>query len=89
MTKENIILTGFMATGKTTVGKLLAEQMGYEFVDTDELIEERSGLKISEIFRKKGENAFRKISVRKIFFRRIFFWKVSSSFSSFFLFRIP
>ena len=38
MSKANIILTGFMATGKTTVGKRLAAQLGYDFVDTDELI---------------------------------------------------
>ncbi|MFC1532897.1 3-dehydroquinate synthase [Thermodesulfobacteriota bacterium] len=61
MTKKNIILTGFMATGKTTVGKLLAEQLGYEFVDTDELIEASSGKTIAEIFREKGEQAFRKM----------------------------
>ncbi|UCC90032.1 MAG: dephospho-CoA kinase, partial [Anaerolineales bacterium] len=40
---RNIILTGFMGTGKTTVGKLLAEQLGYEFIDTDELIQARHG----------------------------------------------
>ncbi len=56
----NIVLTGFMGTGKTTVGRLLAEQLGYEFVDTDQLIEERHG-KIAEIFRLRGEQAFRQI----------------------------
>jgi 3-dehydroquinate synthase len=61
MSKPNIILTGFMATGKTTVGRLLAEQLGYAFVDTDELIESRSGQTILEIFREKGEAAFRKM----------------------------
>ena len=61
MPKPNIILTGFMATGKTTVGKLLAEQLGYEFVDTDQLIEARSGMTIPEIFRQKGETAFREM----------------------------
>ncbi len=61
MSKPNIILTGFMATGKTTVGKLLAEQLGYEFVDTDELIVERSGQTVAEIFREKGEAAFRRM----------------------------
>jgi 3-dehydroquinate synthase len=59
MKKPNIILTGFMATGKTTVGKLLAKELGYEFVDTDELIEARSGMTVAEIFRVKGETAFR------------------------------
>jgi 3-dehydroquinate synthase len=59
MSKPNIILTGFMATGKTTVGKMLAEQLKYEFVDTDDLIVERCGQTVAEIFREKGEAAFR------------------------------
>jgi shikimate kinase / 3-dehydroquinate synthase len=59
MANENIILTGFMGTGKTTVGKLLAQQMGYTFIDTDELIQERAGKSIPEIFKEKGEQAFR------------------------------
>lgn len=61
MNKPNIILTGFMATGKTTVGKLLAKRLGYDFVDTDELIVERSGMSVAEIFREKGEDAFRQM----------------------------
>ena len=61
MSKPNIILTGFMATGKTTVGKLLAEQLGYDFVDTDHLIETRAGMTVAEIFSKKGEAAFREM----------------------------
>ncbi len=50
-----------MATGKTTVGQLLAEHFGYAFVDTDELIVERSGQTVAEIFREKGEAAFRRM----------------------------
>ena len=61
MGKLNVILTGFMATGKTTVGKLLAKQLGYEFVDTDELIVQRNGMTVAEIFRRKGEAAFRRM----------------------------
>ena len=61
MSRQNIILTGFMATGKTTVGKLLAGQLGYEFVDTDELIVQRSGMTVAEIFREKGEAVFREM----------------------------
>jgi shikimate kinase / 3-dehydroquinate synthase len=57
---RNIVLTGFMGTGKTTVGRLLAEQLGFEFVDTDQLIEQRHGT-IAEIFRSRGEDAFRRI----------------------------
>jgi len=59
MSKSNIVLTGFMGSGKTTVGKMLAKRLDYEFVDTDELIEIRSGTSIPAIFRDKGEDAFR------------------------------
>jgi shikimate kinase len=58
---KNIILTGFMATGKTSVGRTLATQLGYDFVDTDELIESRIGMTIAELFQEKGEAAFRKM----------------------------
>jgi shikimate kinase len=57
--RSNIILTGFMATGKTTIGRLLAGELGYEFIDTDHLIEDRCGQTIAEIFREKGEAVFR------------------------------
>ena len=59
ITRPNIILTGFMATGKTTIGKGLAITLGYAFVDTDHLIEDRYGQTIAELFRQKGEAAFR------------------------------
>jgi shikimate kinase/3-dehydroquinate synthase len=54
-----IILTGFMGTGKTTVGKLLADYLDYRYIDTDELIESRNNRSISDIFRELGEDAFR------------------------------
>jgi shikimate kinase len=57
---DNIILTGFMGTGKTTVGRLVAERLGYTFVDTDAIIEERHG-PIALIFAERGEDAFREI----------------------------
>jgi shikimate kinase len=57
---RNVVLTGFMGTGKTTVGRLLADLLGYEFVDTDEVIEQRHG-PIATIFRERGEDAFRTI----------------------------
>lgn len=50
-----------MGTGKTTVGKLLAKKLHREFIDTDQLIEERQGLSIPEIFADLGESAFRKM----------------------------
>jgi 3-dehydroquinate synthase len=61
MEKCNIVLTGFMGTGKTTVGKLLARQLDYDFVDTDVLIQERAGKSIPEIFAQMGEDAFRQM----------------------------
>ena len=54
-----IILCGFMATGKTTVGRALAEMLGLRFVDTDEMIEARAGKTIAEIFASDGEAWFR------------------------------
>ncbi len=58
--RPNIVLTGFMGTGKTTVGQELARRLGYRFVDTDQLIEQRHG-PIADIFAEKGEEAFRSI----------------------------
>jgi shikimate kinase/3-dehydroquinate synthase len=57
----NIILTGFMGTGKTSVGRILSERTGRKFVDTDELIVEKTGLPIAEIFSQEGEEAFREL----------------------------
>jgi 3-dehydroquinate synthase len=56
-----IVLTGFMGTGKTSVGKELSKRLGYPYIDTDNLIEEQEGMPISLIFKKKGEEYFRKI----------------------------
>ena len=56
----NLVLTGFMATGKTTVGRILADRLGREFVDTDDVIEARAG-PIAEIFERDGEEAFREL----------------------------
>jgi shikimate kinase len=58
--RRNVVLTGFMATGKTTVGRLLAERLGYELVDTDTLIEDRHG-PIPQIFAEYGEEEFRRV----------------------------
>jgi shikimate kinase len=59
MKKSNIILIGFMGTGKTCVGKELQKLSGYNFIDTDALIEELEETTISELFSNKGEKYFR------------------------------
>lgn len=58
---ERIFLIGFMGSGKSTLGRLLADAMGYQFVDTDQLIEEKCGCSVAQIFAEKGENAFRQL----------------------------
>ena len=55
----NIVITGFMGTGKSSVGRLVAERLGRAFVDMDLLIEEREGRSIAEIFATEGEPYFR------------------------------
>lgn len=62
----NIVLTGFMGTGKTVVGQCLAKQLGWEFYDTDTIIEKEAGLAIREIFKLKGEGAFRNMETQTI-----------------------
>lgn len=59
MTKNNIVLIGFMGCGKSTVGKKLANAFSYEFADTDALIEEAYGKSISKMFEEDGEAYFR------------------------------
>lgn len=57
--KQGIILVGFMGTGKTSVGKILAKRLGMRFIDMDDLIVERAGKSIPEIFEQDGESVFR------------------------------
>lgn len=57
---NNIVLTGFMGTGKSTVGRLLAERLRLKYIDTDQMIERRHG-PIPRIFEEQGEAGFRKI----------------------------
>jgi shikimate kinase len=59
--KRNISLTGFMAVGKSVVGRNLARRLGRRFVDLDKLIEKNEGMKVREIFRQKGESHFRQV----------------------------
>ena len=58
---SNIVLVGFMGTGKSVVGKLLAEKLCREFLELDEIIEKREGVSIKDIFEKKGEGYFRRL----------------------------
>ncbi len=65
-TIHNIALIGFMGTGKSTVGRLVAEQLRFELLDTDALIEQRSGKKITEIFAQNGEATFRDLEAQLV-----------------------
>jgi len=56
-----VVLLGYMASGKSTVGRLLARQLGVEFIDLDEYIEEHQKKSIKNIFSEKGEIFFRKL----------------------------
>jgi len=59
-TIRNIVLTGFMGTGKTTVGQIVADFIGWHFVDTDDEIIHRFGMSIPVIFEVHGEEGFRR-----------------------------
>ena len=58
---KNLVLTGMMGVGKTTVGKSLAEKLSYNFIDIDRLIETREGSSINMIFKRKSEAYFRRL----------------------------
>ena len=59
--KKNLVLTGMMGVGKSTVGKNLAQKLSYNFVDIDRTIESRDGSTINLIFKNKSESYFRKL----------------------------
>jgi shikimate kinase len=63
---KNIILTGFMGTGKTSVGMQLAKDLGYAFVDIDKLIETDQNLSVTSLFSKFGEPYFREVEAEII-----------------------
>ena len=58
---KNIVVVGFMGTGKSVVAKTLAEKLGREFLELDAIVEKREGLSIKEIFKNKGEVYFREL----------------------------
>ncbi len=58
---KNIVLVGFMGTGKTVVGRRLSKLLEREFLESDDMIEKKEGVSIKEIFEKKGEPYFRKL----------------------------
>ena len=62
----NIILIGFRGTGKTTIGKMLAQRLGKEFVDADEYLEQKEGKTVKDIFAEGGEKLFREIETQII-----------------------
>ncbi len=64
--RRNIIVTGFMATGKSSVGRRLAIRLGYDFLDLDTLIAAEAGMPISQIFATQGEEAFRALESRMV-----------------------
>ena len=59
--KKNIVLLGMMGSGKTTLGKIISKKLNRKFIDVDNEIEIEEGMKISDMFQKKGEDFFRKI----------------------------
>lgn len=64
--KRNIVLVGFMGSGKSSVGRLVADRLGWKFIDTDEEVEKCTGLTIREIFDRYGEPEFRKLEKREV-----------------------
>jgi shikimate kinase len=63
---KNLVLVGFMGTGKTTVGKAAAERLGMEFVDTDCIVEAAAGRTIERVFAESGEAAFRELEAMAV-----------------------
>jgi shikimate kinase len=60
-TLRRLVLTGFMGAGKSTIGRLLAERLGWTFLDLDAHLEFRAGLSVPEIFARHGEAHFRRL----------------------------
>ncbi|WP_187296287.1 shikimate kinase [Tepidibacter mesophilus] len=63
---ENIVLVGFMATGKSSVARLLSKKLNMQLIDTDIYIEQKENMSINEIFHKKGEKHFRNLEKQSL-----------------------
>ena len=63
---DRIYITGFMGSGKSTVGPLLAKSLRYQFIDLDATIESKEGKRVPEIFRERGEPDFRSLERREL-----------------------
>jgi shikimate kinase len=63
---QNVILIGFMGTGKSSIGRMVAHSLGFEFVDTDDRIIESEGKSIAEIFADEGEDYFRDLETKTL-----------------------
>jgi shikimate kinase len=66
MNNNNVVLIGFMGTGKSTVGQLAAQQLGWTFVDSDDWIVERAGKTIPDLFAQDGEAEFRRLETKAL-----------------------
>jgi shikimate kinase len=63
---DHLALVGLMGSGKSTVGRLLAERLGREFIDTDEQVELATGMSVAELFSRLGEEAFRRYELETL-----------------------
>ena len=61
MNRKLVFLIGFMGSGKSTIGKRMAKQLNYQFIDTDQYIEKMEGKTIAQLFEEIGESGFRKL----------------------------
>ena len=64
--RKNLVLLGMMGVGKSTIGKIVAKKRGLKFIDVDLNIEKKRSMKISEIFKNKGEKFFRMLEEREV-----------------------
>src|SRR5690606_40072973 len=64
--KQIIYLTGFMGSGKSTIGPILANTLGWDFYDLDRVIENKTGKKVREIFEQDGESFFRSLETETL-----------------------